>query len=261
MTTTTDQKKSKITTPDRLQRIFAKMCAAKMNVLIRTDEDNNTGIRGAFHLLDEGTSGTQIFLSGISQKGREKLEFVKNVRIEVLGMPTRVMFHAFITRHYAEGIGFLMPSELVSEERRLNTRYQTLPKHMAYIALSSWQANEDDWAAPPVIPLFQSASAWLPLADISMGGMCVLTQFPSVLNQIEINAVDNDARLIFPMIDPVAVKIQFRWQKRTINRVILDGEEHSQKQFRFGLEFVDADEDLKMKIRQFLRQLSMADAI
>lgn len=232
-----------------------------MNVLIRTDEDSNTGIRGVFHLLDEGVNGTQIFLGGISQKGRDKLEHIKNVRVEVLGMPTRVMFHALITRHYAEGIGFLMPSELVSEERRLNTRYQTLPKHMAYLALSVWQASEDDWAAPPVIPLFPSISSWLPLADVSMGGMCALTQFPSVLNQIEVNSIDKDARLIFPMIDPVPVQVQFRWQKRTVNRLVLDGIEHSQKQFRFGIEFVDPDEELKMKIRQFLRQLSMADAI
>lgn len=232
-----------------------------MNVLIRTDEDTNTGIRGAFHLLDENANGIQVYISGISKKGREKLDSVKNVRIEVLGMPTRVMFHASLTRHFAEGIGFPMPAELVSEERRLNTRYQTLPKHMAYIALSMWEADESDWAAPPVLSLFPSLNSWLPLADISMGGICVLTQFPSALNQIEPNSIDKEARLIFPMIDPVPVQVQFRWQKKTINRVILEGEEHSQKQFRLGIEFVDPDEQLKMKIRQFLRQLSMADAI
>lgn len=254
-------KASKITNPERLKRVFTKMCSAGMHALLRTNEDANLGIRAVFHLIDESNGQNVLYLNGISEKGRRKLESSKIVRVEVLGMPTRVMFDAAIVRHYGEGIGIAVPDSIVSVERRQNTRYQTLPRQMAYLVLSSWQAEDEDWAAPPVIPIAESMASWLPLADISMGGMCVLTHFPAALTAAAPTTIDENARLIFPMIGPVPVKVQIRWQKRTIDRKIVGDREHSQRQFRFGIEFVDPDENVKLKVRQFMRQLSMADAI
>lgn len=258
---TEQSKSSKITNPERLKRIFAKMCSAGMHALLRTGEDSNLGIRAVFHLLDESNGQSILYLNGISEKGRRKLESSKIVRVEVLGMPTRVMFDAAIIRHYGEGIGVIVPESIVSVERRQNTRYQTIPRQMAYLVLGSWQAESEDWAAPPVIPMSEKMASWLPLADISIGGMCVLTHFPSVLTAAAPQSVDEDAQLVFPMIGAVPIKAQFRWQKRTIDRKAVGQREHSQRQFRIGIEFVDPDENLKLKIRQFMRQLSMADAI
>lgn len=258
---TEQAKASKITDPERLKRIFAKMCSAGMHVLLRTDEDANLGIRAIFHLIDEVNGENVLYLNGISEKGRQKLEFAKGVRVEVLGMPTRVMFDAQIKRHFGEGIGIAIPESIISLERRQNTRYQTHPRHMAYLVLSSWRASSDDWAAPPVFLMNEPLASWLPLVDISMGGMCILTHFPAVLTAAAPTSIDHNAQLIFPMIGTVPVKVMVRWQKRTIDRKVIGKREHSQRQFRFGIEFIEPEEQLKLKIRQFMRQLSMADAI
>ena len=242
-------------------RVLTRMCSAGLNCLVRTNESYNLGIRATFKRMDVLDNQEVLLLSEISQKGLEIVEAAGVVRVEVMGMPSRVMFDTKVIRRTEEGLVVAIPASLLSIERRQSARYNTLQTHMAYVKLSIWQPTARDIAAPPVFDLYQDLASWCPIVDVSIGGLCIQTHFPSILSHIESDKIDPKAQMIFPMINAVDVPVQFRWQKRTLNRVVDKGMEKNQLQFRFGIQFVDPDPRVVKLLRQFMRQLSMAEAI
>lgn len=255
------QSSSKIVNPERIHRLFLKMCEGGMNGIIRPESQQNLGIRTSFHMVETSFREPVIFMTDISDKGLQVLNDGITVQIEVVGMPTRVMFRTKIVKKVPGGIVINMPSSLVSIERRRNARYRIVPRYMGYLQFSDWEAEKDDVAAPPVFEQRESLASWCPLSDLSIGGACVRTQFPSVLGIVQPNAADLHAKLILPMVKPIGVEVTFRWQKRIRNRIRVNDEERYRLDFLFGVEFSNLDEAAFLKIRQFLRQLSLADAV
>jgi hypothetical protein len=60
---------------------------------------------------------------------------------------------------------------------------------------------------------------------------------------------------------PMPVQAAIRWKRRIKNRFSEDNRERYQLDFRLGIEFLELSEEYQVKIRNYLRQLSVADAI
>lgn len=252
---------SKIVNPERISRLFLKMCEGGMNGIIRPENQPNLGIRTAFHMVETSLREPVVYMTDISDKGIQVLTEGSIVQVEVVGMPTRVMFRTRIVKKVMGGVVIQMPGSLVSIERRRNARYRIVPRYMGYIQFSEWQADQADVASPPIFEQREQLASWCPLSDLSVGGACIRTQFPSALTIVQPGAVDLHAKLILPMIKPIELELSFRWQKRIRNRIHVNDEERYRLEFLFGVEFSNLDESALLKVRQFLRQLSLADAV
>jgi hypothetical protein len=77
--------------------------------------------------------------------------------------------------------------------------------------------------------------------------------------------IDDRAKLILPMQDPIEVGVEVRWFKRIKEHVKLpDGRDDVtayMRSYRFGLEFINPPDQIRLGIRQFIQQLSQAGAI
>lgn len=256
-----EEVKSKITNPERVLRIIHRMCEGKMQALIRLSNSSKLGIRCSFLSVDETASSPMIFFDGISKSGAEKLSPGDVVKFEVIGMPSKIVFATKILEKSAMGLTCSLPGSLVSIERRQNARYTTTLSRMAYYVPGFWKPSIDDIASPPCIYSYADLTNWLPILDISAGGLCIKTHFPSILTSIQDLTLDENAKLILPMSEPIDLSVTIRWQRRIKNKFSDGDKDRHQLDFRFGIEFAEISEQDQLKIKQFLRQLSLADAI
>lgn len=237
------------------------MCEGGMYALIRTKANSKVGIRCNFNTVDPGRSPPQVFFSGVSEFGLSKLRVGEVVRFEVIGMPSKVIFQSKISGMGSGSICCDLPKSLVSIERRSAARSSTRRNLMAYMKLGIWNPAQNEAGAPPVFDHHHEIFNWIPVFDISIGGVCLRTHFPSVLSSLMAVDSDRNAQLILPMNEPLMIPSTFRWQRRIKNRFVEAGEERYQLDFRIGVEFNHLRDEQLMKIKQFIRQLSVADAI
>jgi c-di-GMP-binding flagellar brake protein YcgR len=252
---------SKITNPERIGRIVARMCDGRMQALIRTKDNSKVGIRASFARTDTLKGSTLIQFEKISNFGLQKLDKGMQIKVEVIGMPSKVMFVTEIKDKLSDGIVCSLPASLVSIERRQNARYRVTNATMAYLSFSVWQPEDEDPASPPFFDAYRTLATWIPILDMSTGGVCIQSHFPSFINVLESIAVDTNAKLHLPMSPPMPVHAAIRWKRRIRNRIIEDVNERYQLDFRIGVEFLEIQEEQRNRIRNFLRQLSVADAI
>ncbi len=100
------------------------------------------------------------------------------------------------------------------------------------------------------------------IAEVSFGGICAVARFPSINQTLKRGLVDEKAKLILPMQAPIDVGIEIRWAKRIKEHVAGNSADDSfLRSYRFGLEFTGYTDQMRMSIRQFIQQLSQADAI
>ncbi|MGE0171161.1 MAG: hypothetical protein AB7T49_00165 [Oligoflexales bacterium] len=256
-----DDKTVKIVSPERIARILNKLCSSKVQALIRVKDDPALGIRGTFHIVDVVDGSGFVCLNEISVRGMEKLAQTDEVKVDVLGMPSRVVFSSSIARIADRAVYLPLPKYLASTERRKNARYPTTMRQMAFVQFSAWSADKEDVMSSPMLPPYESLASWIPVADMSAGGICLLTGFPSLISIAQQGKLDEKAKLILPASAPIELPMEFRWTKRTIQRLKVNSDEQSQIQYRFGIEFREMSEHAKVRIRQFMRQLVMSEAI
>ena len=253
--------KSKISNPKRIERILERMNDAKMSVIMKDSSEAEIGIRGAFDLVRYDTEQPHLIIGKVSAKGLQRVSKVSKLKIEVLGMPSRVVFVAKILKHLMNGLVLGIPKTIVSIERRQNTRYATTWNYMSYFRLDDWTPVPDDISGPPVLSPFEDLSGWFGVADVSLGGICVLSHFYTLSKIVSEVGGSVKGQLLFPMMEPISGEFAIRWQKKTVNRISEGGRERARLEYRFGIEFSEMDEAAIIKIRQFMRQLSMANAI
>lgn len=225
------------------------------------EKNKATGIRGRFKAV-EGLDGRAfIFIDGISFKGLNTLKESSKIKIEVMGMPSRVMFVSHIFRFTPSGIYISLPKQMVSVERRQNTRFQTNFDFMVYFELSEWSPKEEDLTSPIIIHKDSILNQWVSVADLSIGGACLHSRFKSVVDYLVRDEQTFGGRIIFPMAEPFEVHILVKWHKRIIDRVVEDDVELARINYKLGIEFAKSSEEAKLKIRQGMRRLSMGLAI
>lgn len=255
--------KSKITDPARIQRVLAHICAAGIQVVIRTEGNQTLAIKGrASHLIMDGNA-RGVRMTGISERGMDIIRTVDHVQVEFVMMATKVVFLAKVLLREENGIVTGVPTSLVSLERRKNARFYTTPEVAAYIKLSNYSPTPDDWTAMPFFSNYTSLGGLSLLADISPGGICAVTRFPGFLLALPRGHIDQGAQIIFPMREPIPVAIEVRWTKKIREQPVTGpgGMPSAARCYRFGLEFRDPSEALVAEIRQFIQRIVQAGAV
>lgn len=253
---------SKISNPEIITRLVAKMCDGSMQVLLKHRESGNVTIRGAFHKLGKFRQNAAIMLGKMSEAGLAKLDVGMPIKIEVLGMSSQLTFQTLVVEKLATGIVCAMPRSLVSIERRISARFRTSHDLAAFMSFSFWKAKQDDQAAQPYFSSYGGIAHWVSVVDMSAGGVCLTTRFPSFLNASEGLSETVDCALHLPMTAPLKMSGVIRWRRKIRNRLEIDnGGERFQLEYRMGLEFHIVGEDERQKIRQYMRQLTVAEAI
>lgn len=217
--------------------------------------------RAANIILDTSTPAMRI--ANISDKGILHLSAVPRVQVEFVMMATKVVFLANVLAREQNSILISIPQALVSIERRKNARYNCTEDLGAFLDLSLWKPHIEDVTAPPFYPQFRALSGYLTVADLSFGGLCVVTRFPAVNTVLRRGLIDDRARLVLPMQEPLEVGIEVRWFKRIKEHVKgTEDTSHSfMRSYRFGVEFISQTDEVRLSIRQFIQQLSQAGAI
>lgn len=231
-----------------------------MLALIRTKADPNVGIRCNFDQVVDSRNSSVVF-SNISEYGLSKLKPDDLVKVEVVGMPSKVIFQTRVDQVNNDSIRCDLPKSLISIERRSSARIQTKSKLMAYMKLSVWEPDILNVGTPPSFPQYNDMHKWVPILDLSTGGACLSTRFPSLLQSIANCDHDPHALLILPMIPAIAVATTFRWHRRVRSRISENKDERYALEFKVGIEFNNLSDEDSLKLKQFIRQLSIADAI
>lgn len=258
-----DENRIKISNAQRIMRILRRISQAELQVIVRGAADTTVAVKGRSGdlILDSVPNGMRI--SGISDKGVQHLGGKgSRVQVEFIMMSTKVVFASAILVSEQNSIIIAVPTALVSIERRKNARYTCSEDLLGLIELSVWKPDQNDMTAPPFYMHNQSLAGLIQIADLSYGGLCAVTRFPAVNTVLRRGVVDEKARLILPMQDPVEVSIAVRWSKRI--KELVPGKEESQsfmRSYRFGLEFNSPSEQVRIAIRHFIQLLSQVDAI
>jgi hypothetical protein len=251
----------KISNPERILRILQRICEASLPVMVRGPGTNAVTVKGRAAAIFLNPSSMRI--SNVSEKGLAHLSSQVTVQVEFIMMATKVMFLARIIERDQNHLTISLPTALVSIERRKNARFACTNDLMAYVAFSKWQPTSDDPTAQPFYAHHQRLASYVQISDISYGGLCAVTRFPSSSMALKRGVIDDETKLIFPFQEPLPVGVEIRWIKKIRESVKL-GDERDVRElrfFRFGIEFVAPSEQVKLNIRQFIQQISQAGAI
>ncbi len=257
-----NENRLKISNPQRVTRILRRICQASLQVMVRSAGSSSVAVKGraSNFVMDSMTPVMRI--SNISDKGVSHLGNVEKVQVEFVMMSTKVVFVSTILIREQNAIMVAMPSSLVSIERRKNARYACTEDLTAFLDLSIWKPQADDVTAPPFYPHYRDVASFIAIADLSFGGLCAVTRFPAVNTVLRRGLIDDRAKLVLPMQEPLEVGVEVRWFKRIKEHVKGKEDEQSfMRSYRFGLEFISQSDQVRLSVRQFIQQLSQAGAI
>jgi hypothetical protein len=230
--------------------------------MVRAEGAAAVAVKGrASNVIVEGAEpGMRI--SNISEKGCMHLGMKSRIQVEFIMMSTKVVFIASILSREQSSIVVSMPTSLLSIERRKNARYACTDDVTAFLDLSIWKPEHEDVTAPPFFAHHRDLAAFIGIADLSHGGLCAVTRFPAVNTVLRRGLIDDRAKLVLPMQDPLEVGVEVRWFKRIREHVKGNEEDGTfQRYYRFGVEFINQSDAVKVAVRQFIQQVSQAGAI
>lgn len=257
-----ENNKIKITNPERVVRILRRICQGSLPVMIRVMDNVSIAVKGraAAVVVESGIKGMRI--SNVSDKGIFHLKVGSKVQVEFVMMATKVVFVSMISMREQSSLIVDLPLSLVSIERRKNARFPTTRDLSAFLELSIWMPNGDDLTAPPTFPHYRDLGARMQIVDMSNGGICAVSRFPAVNDIARRGLIDDHSKIIVPMQKPIVIAMEIRWVKKIKEAVKApDGSIRTMRSYKFGAEFAKINEESLLKIRQFMQQLSQAEAI
>jgi hypothetical protein len=257
-----NENRLKISNPQRISRILRRICQASLPLMVRAAGATGVAVKGRAANIVVDVAQPAMRISNISDKGIAHLGAATKVQVEFVMMSTMVVFVANILSREQNSVLISLPQALVSIERRRNARYNTTEDLCAFLDMSLFRPSDQDVTAAPFYPQYRTLTSHIALADISFGGVCAVTRFPAVSAVLKRGLIDDQARLVLPMQQPLEVGVEVRWFKR-IKEHIKGREEDDayMRSYRFGLEFTSHSDQVRVAIRQFIQALSQADAI
>ena len=156
-----------------------------------------------------------------------------------------------------------VPSSIEKTERRTRQRHACRHKKVPLFKPGDWEIDISDVSAPPVFGLYQPLANWTLVDDLSFGGLCVETRFPSVVSWLERSPSFEHSMVQLPMTKPFMVHTELRWSKRIRERIETeDGLELSIQKYKFGLEFMDPSMEFLQAVAEFLKIMDITkDAV
>jgi len=257
-----NENRLKISNPQRVTRILRRICQASLQVMVRSAGAPAVAVKGraASIILDSAMPGMRI--ANISDMGITHLGANGRVQVEFVMMSTKVVFVSTIVARDQNSIVVNLPASLVSIERRKNARFTCTDALTAFLDLSLWKPSAQDPIAPPFYPHCSKVASYIAIADLSFGGLCAVARFPAINAVLRRGLIDDRAKLVLPMQEPLEVGVEIRWFKRIKEHVKGAEEEQSfMRSYRFGVEFITQTDQVRLSVRQFIQQLSQAGAI
>ena len=231
--------------------------------MIRVGGSRGVTVKGRATSLSALAVPPTLRLANVSEQGLVHLGEASEVQVEFVMMATKVMFVTRILAREQNSLSLSIPAALVSIERRKNARFICSEDLTAFLDMSKWKPGNEDLTAPPAFAHHLRLASYLSVADLSYGGMCVVTRFPAAVAALKRGLIDDDAKLILPLQEPLAVGVEIRWVKRLRESVLVAEGPGTRllRSYRFGLEFVNQSDAVRLSLRQFIQQISQAGAI
>ena len=253
----------KISSTDRIIRILSRLCKANVKLIVKPklDQNKNISIRGIAAELINVQKDLGFRICDISERGIQNIIGSHLLQIEFLGLSTKVLFVTSLITIEQNSIIVSIPNEILSVERRAYSRYATTNNFNCFASFEFWKPKKYNTTSPPVFEGLETFSEYNYIIDISEGGFCFKTRFPSIMESMRRGLVDEKTKLIFPLQPHIIVATEIRWIKRIKERINVEGAERSQKIFKAGMQFVNLSKDNKLAIQQLIKQLSLADAM
>ncbi|MCX6109315.1 MAG: hypothetical protein NTZ90_06895, partial [Proteobacteria bacterium] len=240
-----------------------RISEASLPVMVRLNGTTAVSVKGRASAVAATSTPPTMRISNVSEKGLAHLSAQLEVQVEFIMMATKVMFMARILVREQNSLTISLPTSLISIERRKNARFTSTDELTAYLDFSKWRPSGDDQTTQPHYPHQIGLASYLAVADLSFGGLCAVSRFPSSSMLLKRGIIDDGAKLILPLQEPLPVAVEIRWIKRIKESVKVgdDNEIRQVRSYRFGIEFVAPSDQVRLRIRQFIQQLSQAGAI
>lgn len=240
---------------------ISQLTAVDSTGIIRPLEEKKLGIKFRFGRTRFDEKPFAVQLIDISDFGLSRLQDANRLKIEVFGQQKRISFECQILKIGNRSLWIALPKAVIESERRTRERFLTDIENMIFFNPKSWMVDGNDIAAPPIFGIYQPLASWTPVADVSFGGVCIETRFPSLLNWIEANPDCEQSEIIMPMIGPCSVVTELRWTKRIRERVKTeDTSSFAIQKYRFGLKFIDPTPEFEGQIADFINKLKINEA-
>jgi len=254
----------RISSPERVARLLEKVAQSSLPLLVRALSSPTIAVKGRAIPVD-GSIGDQGFkIGGISDRGLKFLSAnsAGGLMVEFVLMSSKVEFYTTIATLSSLDCTVSLPNYLLSIERRKNARYQVAGNARAFMSFDTWEPDPEDMAT---VPFFESSSelgSLIPVGDVSLGGISLVTRFPSICKVFDRSPMEEIGQFYLPMSTPMPVEASIRWTKR-VKEVLPDenGVNRIVRTFRFGVQFVNPSDDLLKSIQMFIQKLSQAEAI
>ena len=262
-----EQRQLKITNPQRIIRIFRKICQSRLYVFLRAEQSSNVVVKGRAEDLqnfkgDHGQQELSFYVTEISEKGVKYLFDKDEMQIEFVMTSTKVICVGRILRIRKGQVILSLPHVLTSVERRGNARYKTTEGAAGFLSLSIWQPRPDDYLSSPYFLHHKRFSTYLPLVDVGLGGVCFKSMFPSPAQIVEKDMLDPKVVIHLPMTRPFEIPLQFRWVKLIREHLNEDKSGAvAQVYHLFGCQFLDISVDSINHFKRFIQQVIESEAI
>ena len=248
----------KIYNDQRITRIFQKICQSRIQVLIRLEINATTAIKAYANQLvtkNGEDKQTRILLDSISENGIKYLEGKEIIYLEFVLISNKLICASRVRKINTDEILVDLPNSLTSIERRANARYKTKPESCAFVQLSKWKTSTKDLLAAPHFEKHQALATHILISDISIGGLCLKTFFPSISSKLTKDLVDEKAKIKFPLKDNLHVSLNIRWVKRINEHIKVTSSRNNIKTFYLiGCQFIEGSEELMSEIKFFIKR-------
>jgi c-di-GMP-binding flagellar brake protein YcgR len=255
------ESKSRITEPERIQRILTKASDAKLGALIRLSESDKKAVRGSIVGVESLDGVNALIVGALSEKGVQYLSHASTCIIELVTVRAKIVFSVFVIRFTSDSVMLTFPTEMVNIERRKNARYSLPENQAAFLELNGWNPKVTDLEAPPVIPGMDPYSPWIKVGDLSVAGASAHLQCPGKFAIFERGYEDQAAKLHLPGRDPLSLHCVIRWTKQVSDWTDSSARGHSTRVLAMGFEFCSIQESVRLELHRMIREISTSNAV
>ena len=251
----------KIFNKQRIIRIFQKICQSRIQVLIRLETNSTTAIKAYANKIISKTSDSDekqltIVLNNISDNGIKYLKGKKIIQLEFALISNKLICSSRIRQLNDDELMVELPKSLTSIERRANARFKTKAEACAFVQLSKWKTSSKDLLATPYFEKHRGLATQIFVSDISVGGLCLKTFFPSITTKLDKDLVDENAKINFPLRNQIQVGLSIRWIKRINEHIKVTSSRNYIKTFYLiGCQFTDESEELISEVKKFIKRI------
>lgn len=275
------QKAVAFTRLEQILKILSEVSRLKIEVLVRYSSTGKA-VRGiAEHLSLKEKS---FLVSGISPAGDDLLKGHDKVRVEFVLLSTKLVFDTVVRARVPGKIVLSIPTQLISIERRRNSRFKVPSNQAAFVEFADEHAEMSRFDAPFVPPFLCDEALLVPrlrVDDVSLGGLACFTRYSAVSSLLKPSEVGVMGKIFFPDLPPMLVPVSIRWIKKTLNAVpagrypnltlTLSSRTKSvnvapdlnlkETYFRVGLQFAEVSQELDAALRKFIHSVQTAESV